>query len=387
VNVTPIRSEEAYRNALARAATLMSKTDRKSLDELEVLQALVERWERSQYDLPAPSPIEAIRFRMEQQGLLPRHLEPYIGSRSRVSEVLSGTRSLSIDMIRALNKHLGIPAASLIGAPPPDAAPRRASPSKAAVDKLRTLGVIRPQETVSQFVSRGFDAAAEPALLRKTRTDRTNAKTDLAALDAWCAAVLVKAASVGIPSGHKKVRAESGRDIARLSLKSDGPARVSEALRKLGVIFVALEHLPGTYLDGAAMRRSDGTSIIAMTLRYDRLDNFWFTLLHEFCHVARHLNSETPVILDDLEVATSTDVEAEADRFAQDTLIPPKIWKRWASPDLSSEELLKIANEAEVHPAVVAGRWQREHGDYRRFSKLLGRGEPRRILLSDARVG
>jgi HTH-type transcriptional regulator / antitoxin HigA len=380
VKVAPIRSHETYKTYLARASALMSKADRKAVDELEVLQALIERWERSQFDLPTPSPIDAIRFRMAQQGLRPRDLEPYIGSRSRVSEVLSGSRSLSIDMIRALNKHLGIPAASLIGVQASNQVSRRAKPSKAAMDKLKTFGVMNPREDFGDFIDRVFQGAARLALLRKTRTDRTNAKTDLAALEAWCAAVMLKATAVKMPQGQKDVPAEAGRDLARLSTRRDGPARVQKALGKLGVIFITLDHLPGTYLDGAALRRPDGTPVIAMTLRYDRLDNFWFTLLHEFCHVARHLNSDTLFIVDDLEVKTYDNIEAEADEFAQDMLIPPKVWERNTSRDLGAEEVLEIAREAEVHPAIVAGRWQRENHDYRRFSKLLGRSEVRGSL-------
>lgn len=74
---------------------------------------------------------------------------------------------------------------------------------------------------------------------------------------------------------------------------------------------------------------------------------------------------------------SSDDIEAEADQVAQDTLIPPQVWGRYVSPDLATEDIVKIASEAGVHPAVVAGRWQREHKDFRRFSKMLGRGEVR----------
>lgn len=381
LKIGPIRSEETYARYFARASALMSKTNQKALDELEVLQALMERWERSQYNLPAPTPIEAIRFRMAQQGLSSRDLEPYIGSRSRVSEVLSGARPLSIDMIRALTRHLGIPAASLISAPEHSPARKRALPSKAAVEKLKSFQVMKPRETVEQFVSRVFPPAAQPALLRKTRTERTNAKTDLAALQAWCAAVVVKADAAKIPARRTAIRDERGRDLAKLSSHPDGPGRVADALREMGIVFVTLDHLPGTYLDGAVLSRTDGAPVIALTLRHDRIDNFWFTLLHEYCHVARHLNAETRVILDDLEVKTSDDVEGEADTFAQDALIPPRIWRRVSSPDMGIEDVLAAATEAQVHPAIVAGRWQREQKDYRRFAKVLGHGQVRVQLL------
>src|ERR1700761_5364717 len=113
MNVTPIRSEAHYEAALDRIAALISKSDQRSLDELEVLQTLVEKWDREHNAVELPTPVEAIRFRMQQGNLKPRDLEPYIGHKSRVSQVLSGRRPLSIDMIRALHRHLGIPLASL----------------------------------------------------------------------------------------------------------------------------------------------------------------------------------------------------------------------------------------------------------------------------------
>ncbi len=83
-------------------------------EKLELLTLLVEDYESRQYEFIPPTPIEAIKFRMEQQKLNPRDLIPYIGSRSKVSEVLSGKRSLTLSMIRALSSGLGIPANVLI---------------------------------------------------------------------------------------------------------------------------------------------------------------------------------------------------------------------------------------------------------------------------------
>ena len=125
------------------------------------------------------------------------------------------------------------------------------------------------------------------------------------------------------------------------------------------------------------MRGKDGADIIAMTLRHDRIDNFWFTLLHEFCHVSEHLAEDTPLILDDLDLRSSEEIEEEADLFAQDALIPANIWKKYVTPEMSTEELELVAKKAKVHVAILAGRWQREHSDYRRFAKKLGRGEVR----------
>lgn len=83
-------------------------------EELELLTLLVQDYESKQYQFVPPDPIEAIKFRMEQQNLMPRDLLPYIGSRSKVSEVLSKKRPLTLSMIRALHSGMGIPASVLI---------------------------------------------------------------------------------------------------------------------------------------------------------------------------------------------------------------------------------------------------------------------------------
>jgi HTH-type transcriptional regulator / antitoxin HigA len=374
VTVSAIRSEAAYREGLERAADLVGRTDQKSLDELDLLQAVIERWERTQMTMPMPTPVEAIRFRMKQANLRPRDLEPFIGSRARVSEVLSGTRTLSLEMIRALSRHLGIPADALIGVSA-EAAPKRPQPSRAAMNSLREAGFLRPDEDFTSFMGRALGPVRLEALLRQTRTARTNAKTDLAAVEAWCAAVALKAAAVQLPAAAKAPGPGAARELARLSGEKNGIGKVRVALAGMGIVLVVLKHLPGTYLDGAAMCRADGAPVIALTLRHDRIDNFWFTLLHEFCHATRHLDGKTSLILDDLDIGSSDAIEEEADSFAEDALVPARFRARCGAAWMSTAEIVKIAAEAGVHPAIVAGRWQREHGEYRRFAKMLGRGE------------
>ena len=381
MKLLPIRSARDNERALERMRELIDSSDPSAQDELEVLSVLTERWESDRAPVAPPTPLEAIQFRMAQGGLKPRDLEPYIGSRSRVSEVLSGARPLSIDMIRALHHHLGIPAASLIG-PEVETRNEPPAPSKAAMKKLRSLGVMGHAETFSHYLERSFAGAPSTALLRKTRTSRTNAKTDQSALAAWCGAVLLQARAVTLSPRTMELNSQSARILASLSTQSSGPLEARHLLARMGVILVVVDHLPGTYLDGAALRRQDGTPVVALTLRHDRIDNFWFTLLHECAHAFLHLGGNRPIIVDDLEVAGADDMEAEADRFASDALIPPEVWTPANRPDLTPRNVLAIAERANVHPAIIAGRWQREHGDYRRFSRMLGRGEVRRLFAA-----
>ena len=175
---------------------------------------------------------------------------------------------------------------------------------------------------------------------------------------------------------------DSVRSLAKLSVHADGPQRVREALSKLGVVLVILPHLPGTHLDGAAMRRSDGVPIVALTLRRDRTDNFWFTLLHEFAHVVFHLADDRSFILDDLEIGSAEAIEEEADRLAQQALVPEELWAEFRSGAYTSlNDVLEFARRAEVNPSIIAGRWQKQNRDFRKFSRLLGHGTVRAQLI------
>ena len=381
MTIKPIRTDADYEAALERAVALMGRADLASQDRLAVLQVLIEKWEGSRCVMPATTPKQAIKFRMDQLAITSRDLRPYLGSKSRVSEILNGQRQLTIDQVRALHRHLNIPIQSLIGESKHEPPQKPSIASAAAIAKLKTLGVMKARETVDAFLARGRTVAPSIAMLRKSRTDRTNAKTDLGALEAWCAAVAVIAESKSKPRiSRKKLDLETGRRVAQLSGTPDGIRKVEAELARLGIILVVLDHLPGTFLDGAALCRADGTPVIALTLRHDRLDNFWFTLLHEFAHVCCHLRDGTTIIVDDLEVSSTDRTEAEADAFAREALIPADEWKTLPK-ELSAEDLEGFAARLSVHPSIVAGRWRYLNRDYRRFSKLIGRGEVRAALV------
>ena len=111
----PIRSKTQYEKALAEVGRLWgSKSGTPEGDRLDILATLIVAYETEHYPMDPPDPVEAIKFRMEQQGLTRKDLEPLIGTRTRVAEVLSRKRNLSISMIRRLHASLGIPAEVLI---------------------------------------------------------------------------------------------------------------------------------------------------------------------------------------------------------------------------------------------------------------------------------
>lgn len=115
MEIRPIRTEADYEAALAEIERLFDAApSTPESDRLDVLTTLVEAYEAQHYPIPEPDPVEAIKYYMESRGLSRVDLEPYIGGRARVAEVLNRKRSLSLNMIRRLYAGLGIPAEVLV---------------------------------------------------------------------------------------------------------------------------------------------------------------------------------------------------------------------------------------------------------------------------------
>ena len=116
MTIRPIRNSNDHESALKRIEVLMSSQNGTTDgDELDVLATLVDAYEKKHFSIDSPDPIEAIKFRMEQMGMSRKDLEPFLGSRARVSEILNKRRGLSLTMIRSLHENLEIPLDALIG--------------------------------------------------------------------------------------------------------------------------------------------------------------------------------------------------------------------------------------------------------------------------------
>ncbi len=410
--IRAIRSEEDYDAALARITELMdalSRPERRPGDgddpaqaELDALADLVELYEEQNYPIGLPDPVSAIKFRMDQANLTQRDLEPFIGSRTRVSEVLSGKRAITMAMARELHKHLGIPADVLLqkpGASLPDEIPGldysrfplKAMAEAGWIPRVQDLKD-RAEELVVGLMDRaGGQMLAAAPLYRRNDGRRVNAKTDDYALQAWCWQVLAQARDRQTVAEYRAdaITPRFLRHVAQMSAREDGPVQARDFLARHGVGLEYVRHIRGTHLDGAALRLPGGRPVIGLTLRYDRMDNFWFTLLHELGHVSLHLSdhsSETGFV-DDHSLrgprpGESDTVEQEADQLAQDALIPPDIWGGGVileNPGLKA--VLQMAADARVHPTVIAGRIRYETGNYRLLSQFVGTGKVQRQFV------
>ena len=388
-----IKNQRDYDIALQRLSTLMDQDiaeNSAAESEMELLQLVISSYEKEKVAEPKVTPVDAIMFRMDQQGLTRKDLEPFIGSLPKVSDVLAGKRPLSLAMIKRLHKGLGIPAASLIGGgdlddndlemntnyeyekfPLQEMHDRGLFPNfQASVGRLKE----HAEDLVKGFLRNAFRTAT-PALLRAPLHQSGARTMDDYALLVWRACV-VKVAHQFAPRAQYKsgvVTNDWLRDLAKLSSFDQGPKLAQEYLSKHGICLVVQRHFKKTYLDGAAML--DGSMpIVALTLRHDRLDNFWFALLHEMVHVQKHLDLTRLFIADNLEdkTRTSHQVEAEADAGAQEALIPEKLWRASAVREThSSEDAIELARQAGVHPCIVAGRVRHETGNWRLLSGVI----------------
>lgn len=391
-----IQTELQHRTYLDELHTLIMKMPQPGTpesDQMELLTVLIETYENTKYPVEPPDPIDAILFRMQEKGLKQADLVSYFGTRSRVSEVLSRKRPLTVTMIRALAIGLGISAETLIGLATPDKPQPKKNVdwSKFPIKEMITRGWLQKitgstdtstENIVQEFISNIGGQFGEAAF-RRTLSGEAYSPTTKYALYAWLARVAQKAREKKSTLGQfqeDKFSSSFLREVAQLSWFEQGPILAVEFLEKHGIAVIIEPHLKSTRLDGAALKDIDGTPIIGLTLRRDFLDNFWFTLLHELAHLWKHIGKDE-MFLDDFDVSSEDRREAEANRIAREAFIPRISWKRssaYLSP--SRENIDALSRELKIHPAIIAGRIRRETGNYQLFSDLVGNGEVKKLF-------
>jgi len=341
--------------------------------------------------------VAEVRSRMKELGLETSNLTAFFGSRTQVSLFLSGKRAVSMPIARALHKHLGIPAEVLLSEPEGglDSPQAEIEWDRFPLKAMRQLGWVddtppkagHAEAVMRKLIGRaGASGAIDAALYRKNDCARANAKMDLYAIQAWCWQVMATANESRPKANYEpgSVTLDFLKQIARLSVYKDGPQRAKTVLAAQGIPLAIVRHLPKTYLDGAALWLSDGRPVIGLTLRYDRLDNFWFCLLHELAHVGRHMDQAGGAFIDDLtlrkvDAGEEDPKEKEADEWAEAAVIPRMDWEASAVRRQPTPiAVLNLAAERQIHPAIIAGRVRHERKNYRLLSQFVGTGEVRK---------
>jgi HTH-type transcriptional regulator/antitoxin HigA len=398
MNIRPVKTDQDYDSALSRIEDLWkAEPGTGEGDELEILLMLVTAYENENHPVPPPSPIEAIRFVMDQKDLKPSDLIPFIGSRPRVSEILNGKRNLTLKMIRCLHSKLGIPAEILIQEgsifPNNGEAVNWDSFPVSEIVKRKWVTGFDPKTQAEEIVrslsalSSSDDYLSEKQIACFRKGNRSNEKNDFYSLQTWILGVLYEADKIELPIRYKENELDSTfiSKVAQFSVVEKGPLVVKDFLLSKGIKMVIVPHLKKTYLDGGVLIDKNGTPIIALSLRYDRIDNFWFTLSHEIAHlVLGHAHSKNDkCIIDDLDLRDSLDEnELDADKVAQDGLIPNDLWANHpARITRKVQDVVDLANKADVHPAIVAGRIRFENNNYRILNRQVGHKMIRKLFL------
>lgn len=226
--------------------------------------------------------------------------------------------------------------------------------------------------------------SAGAALFRRQLRQR-GLLEDLTTL-AWLYRIADMAATTEAPQFDvTKLQPETIKNLVRLSNRSSGPRDAISYLKKLGIRVVLESSLPGMRTDGASFIAPNVGPVIGLTLTYDRLDSFWFTLLHELAHITLHLSRDPEGVFVDSteeEDIADSEVEAEANAFAKDSFVPRDAWLRSDAFRFGTEPaIIALAKKFEIHPAIVAGRLRFERRKYKSFHHLLGAGQVRSALM------
>lgn len=232
-------------------------------------------------------------------------------------------------------------------------------------------------------------------LLKEVHSTRKNNPTlyrkNLSADDALCSLWLSKVKFISkmfvafneIPAFTNFTPDDMAR-LSKLSVDPENLTKVASILINFGIVLVFERAIPGMKLDGAVYMSESGHPVIAMSLRYKRLDNFWFTLMHELAHIALHKEMLVTPILDDLDEVSTDKTEKQADRLALNSFISRSDWRSCTPKyELNDNSVYKFAAEQNVHPAIVAGRLHKEMNRHDLFPHIVNSIDTRKVLFGD----
>lgn len=389
VKYSIIKNNEQHENYLARLDELMDLEDHSQhdIDEIELLGLLISNYEETNFPIDLPSPVEAIKFRMDQLGLEDSDLVRYIGQRSKVSEILNGKRALSKQMIKELHEGLGIPLNVLMETNQIEDLEFAPVILNKLLDELPLNLMFKrnyfdtPFNNLKDFKKSALyyikdflrsvnssDNLTNHILLKSTSNSNSNKTLNKSALLAWAIKVIYKTNDQTLIGKFdaEDITLDWMKSLVKLSLNPNPFQSVKEALSKKGIHLIYLPHLERTYLDGAALKNDKNEPVIGLTLRFKNIDSFWFTLMHELSHVKLHLSQDN-FFLENLENLHNNEIEDEANLLASKALID--IQDNILTEISTEREIKAVANSLNIHPDIIAGRVRYLSGDFKKFNQ------------------
>jgi HTH-type transcriptional regulator / antitoxin HigA len=214
---------------------------------------------------------------------------------------------------------------------------------------------------------------------------RKSAKADENLLAVWQARARVEAEYLCLAEERPAftgLTKEHLRKLAIISVDPQAVRKLPRILANFGIILVYVYALPGMGADGAVFRLSTGHPVIAMSLRFPRLDYFWFTLLHELAHLVLHADQLKEPVFFDVEAEEKDRAERAANRLAKDSIVDRESWRSCAPKyDTSERAVYTYAAEQGVHPSLIAGLLRKESGNYKRYSSIITEHDVREIIF------
>lgn len=247
--------------------------------------------------------------------------------------------------------------------------------------------VEKPKQIFQKFISLiGSEEIPQKVLLRKTFHKNTRSLTNDYALLAWNIRVLSKAITECCPNQYKSdvISFDFLREVSQFSQFEDGPLKAKSFLADHGIALVIEKALTGTKFNGASLMTTSCMPIVGLTLLYDRVDNFWFTLLHELAHIWKHLHSDNDLYIDffggNKKDYLDSPEEEEADKIAREALIPIEYMSHDAFLLQSGLAVEQLADELNIHASIIAGRIRYDNSAWHKLSEYVNNQTVRHLF-------
>lgn len=340
------------------------------------------------------SPGQFLREKIEGKGWTQSDLAYAIGTKpSAINQILADKRSVSHNMARALGVALDFDPIWIAkvqaewdlasaAEPDPSVAARSKILSKYPLREMTKRGWVDPehgQGALEEQVCRFFGVQSLDEVPHlKHSAKKTNYDDGIPPAQlAWLYRVRKIASEMQTPAYSKQKLQDAISELSTLRAQPDGVRHVPRALQDAGVRFVVVEGLPNSKIDGVCFWLDAHSPVIGMSMRFDRVDNFWFVFRHECAHVLHGHGREAAILdvdLDGNDASSVSEEERVANAEASDFCVPAKKMDSFylrKKPYFAEREVLAFAKRIETHPGMVVGQLQRRMGRYDFLRKHL----------------
>lgn len=228
----------------------------------------------------------------------------------------------------------------------------------------------RPGESYDDFILRlALSATNSKGVLFRKHDSAEETK-----IHAWLSIVSEKSKAFLLrhsPIPFSGVNQDQLQEIAKLSLNPENTLQLVNILaHTYGIVLIVEPGFKAMKMDGCTFKLPQGTPVVGISVRYNRFDNFWFTLMHELAHVCMHYEQLDQPILDDLDEDVDSEIEIDANIIAKDSLVTREHWRLIWNARFERSQFFALCNRAEVHPAIAAGMLRHQSKNYTLYTEL-----------------